>query len=303
MKLQELRTMGKELGVDSPTTYPKRELVLKIMEKNGIVVDQNDLPAPPKRRGGRQKKDRSQDALGLEEPTYAEPLAQEDIAVQVEEPGVQPLREAQSAAVLPLFSEDIKPAVMLKRPAFWLYYVWAIAVSAAGLALISQASGVVWEASADQTAASVATIVGLISICNAVGRVLFGGMYDKFGRSLSMQLVNGLFILTSVVLLLAMSSRSVVVVIIGFVIGGLAYSGVTPTNSAFCRAYFGPTSYPVNFPLINSNLIFASFGSTISGALYDASGSYSSTFFLIIGLAVAGILCSLAISAIDRKRK
>ena len=199
--------------------------------------------------------------------------------------------------------EDIKPAVMLKRPAFWLYYVWAIAVSAAGLALISQASGVVWEASADQTAASVATIVGLISICNAVGRVLFGGMYDKYGRSLSMQLVNGLFILTSVVLLLAMSSRSVVVVIIGFVIGGLAYSGVTPTNSAFCRAYFGPTSYPVNFPLINSNLIFASFGSTISGALYDASGSYSSTFFLIIGLAVAGILCSLAISAIDRKRK
>ena len=199
--------------------------------------------------------------------------------------------------------EDIKPAVMLKRPAFWLYYVWAIAVSAAGLALISQASGVVWEASADQTAASVATIVGLISICNAVGRVLFGGMYDKFGRSLSMQLVNGLFILTSVVLLLAMSSRSVVVVIIGFVIGGLAYSGVTPTNSAFCRAYFGPTSYPVNFPLINSNLIFASFGSTISGALYDASGSYSSTFFLIIGLAVAGVLCSLAISAIDRKRK
>lgn len=199
--------------------------------------------------------------------------------------------------------EDIKPAVMLKRPAFWLYYVWAIAVSAAGLALISQASGVVWEASADQTAASVATIVGLISICNAVGRVLFGGMYDKFGRSLSMQLVNGLFILTSVVLLLAMSSRSVAVVIIGFVIGGLAYSGVTPTNSAFCRAYFGPTSYPVNFPLINSNLIFASFGSTISGALYDASGSYSSTFFLIIGLAVAGILCSLSISAIDRKRK
>ena len=39
------------------------------------------------------------------------------------------------------------------------------------------------------------------------------------------------------------------------------------------------------------------------GALYDASGSYNSTFFLIIGLAAAGVLCSLAISAIDRKRK
>ena len=161
----------------------------------------------------------------------------------------------------------------------------------------------VWEASVDQAASSVATIVGLISICNALGRVLFGGMYDKYGRKVSMQLVNVLFIITSVVLILALSTRSIVVVIIGFVLGGLAYSGVTPTNSAFCRAYFGPAHYPVNFPLINSNLIFASFGSTISGALFDASGSYNATFFLIIGLAAAGILCSLGISVCDRKSK
>lgn len=199
--------------------------------------------------------------------------------------------------------EDCKPTVMLRRPAFWLFYVWAIAVSAAGLALISQASGIVWEISADQTASSVATIVGLISICNAVGRVLFGGVFDKYGRSLSMQLVNVLFVAASGVLLAALGSRSVPLVIAGFMVGGLAYAGVTPSCSAFCRAYFGPTHYPVNFPLIVSNLIFASFGSTISGALYDASGSYNSTFFLIIGLAAAGVLCSLAISATDRKHK
>ena len=199
--------------------------------------------------------------------------------------------------------KEYKPLEMVKKPSFWLYYVWAIALSAAGLALISQASGVVWEASASQTAGAVATIVGLISICNALGRVLFGGMYDKYGRSLSMQLVNILFIITSGVLILALTAKSVVVVIIGFILGGLAYSGVTPTNSAFCRAYFGPVNYPVNFSLINSNLIFASFGSTVSGALFDASGSYNVTFFLIIGLAVVGILCSLAISALDKREK
>ena len=199
--------------------------------------------------------------------------------------------------------KEYKPLEMVKKPSFWLYYVWAIALSAAGLALISQASGVVWEASASQTAGAVATIVGLISICNALGRVLFGGMYDKYGRSLSMQLVNILFIITSGVLILALAAKSVVVVIIGFILGGLAYSGITPTNSAFCRSYFGPANYPVNFSLINSNLIFASFGSTISGALFDASGSYNATFFLIIGLAVVGILCSLAISALDKKEK
>ena len=212
-----------------------------------------------------------------------------------------PAGKGGRAVAAPL--EDCKPTVMLRRPAFWLFYVWAIAVSAAGLALISQASGIVWEISADQTASSVATIVGLISICNAVGRVLFGGVFDKYGRSLSMQLVNVLFVAASGVLLAALGSRSVPLVIAGFMVGGLAYAGVTPSCSAFCRAYFGPTHYPVNFPLIVSNLIFASFGSTISGALYDASGSYNSTFFLIIGLAAAGVLCSLAISATDRKHK
>ncbi len=208
-----------------------------------------------------------------------------------------------SKAAVKIAGKEYKPLEMVKKPSFWLYYVWAIALSAAGLALISQASGVVWEASASQTAGAVATIVGLISICNALGRVLFGGMYDKYGRSLSMQLVNILFIVTSGVLILALTAKSVVVVIIGFILGGLAYSGVTPTNSAFCRAYFGPANYPVNFSLINSNLIFASFGSTVSGALFDASGSYNVTFFLIIGLAVVGILCSLAISALDKREK
>lgn len=199
--------------------------------------------------------------------------------------------------------KDSKPVQTLKKPSFWLYYLWAIVTSAAGLALISQASGIVRETSASTAAGAVATVVGIISICNAGGRVLFGGMYDKCGRSLSMQLVNCLYIVTAGILLVALLMHSTVVLILGFIMGGLAYSGVTPTNSAFCRAYFGPKYYPVNFPLINSNLIIASFGSAVSGALYDARGSYNATFLLIIGLAAVGILSSFSISILDKKNK
>lgn len=197
---------------------------------------------------------------------------------------------------------NLTPGETLKTPSFWIYYVWAIVTSAAGLALISQASGIVLEADASVAAGTVATIVGLISICNAVGRVLFGGMYDKYGRSLSMQAVNALFVLTALLLMAALAAGSMLLVIIGFIVGGLAYSGVTPTNSAFVRAYFGPKHYPINLPLVNSNLIIASFGSTVSGALFDASGSYNATFFLLIGLGIAGIACSLGISVLDKRR-
>ena len=40
-------------------------------------------------------------------------------------------------------SIDVGPSVMLKRPAFWMYFIWAIALSAAGLALVSQASNII----------------------------------------------------------------------------------------------------------------------------------------------------------------
>ena len=63
MTLLDLRQMAKDLGVDSPTTYPKRELVLRIMEKQGVVVDESDLPEPPKRRGGRPKKNAAEEPV------------------------------------------------------------------------------------------------------------------------------------------------------------------------------------------------------------------------------------------------
>ena len=60
---------------------------------------------------------------------------------------------------------------MLKTPTFWLYFVWAILLSAAGLSLISQASGVAREVGTGVSAGTIATVVGLISssvVCSTV---------------------------------------------------------------------------------------------------------------------------------------
>ncbi|MBE5762546.1 MAG: transcription termination factor Rho [Clostridiales bacterium] len=57
LKLQELRVIGKQCGVDSPTTYPKRELIIKILSAQGETVNETELPPPEKRKGGRRKKE------------------------------------------------------------------------------------------------------------------------------------------------------------------------------------------------------------------------------------------------------
>ncbi len=198
-------------------------------------------------------------------------------------------------------AQETETKLMMKRPAFWLYYLWAILLSAGGLALVSQARGIATEAGAGVAGGTIATVVGLISIFNGIGRVILGSLYDKIGRSALMQIVNIVFIITGIILIIALKSGSFSVIILGFIVGGLGYGGVTPTNSAFVSDYYGMKHYPLNFSIINTNLIIASFGSTIAGALYDKSQSFTSTCLMIVILAAAGIAVSFGINLCDRR--
>ena len=84
-------------------------------------------------------------------------------------------------------------------------------------------------------------------------------------------------------------------------VGGMAYGGVTPANAAFVSSYYGMRHYAVNLSVVVTNLLFASFGSTIAGALYDATGSYLSTDAMILVLAVLSAAVSFGIDLCDRR--
>lgn len=190
---------------------------------------------------------------------------------------------------------DINASAMVKKASFWLYYIWAILISAAGLALVSQANGIAKQVGTEIPAGTIATVVGLISIFNGIGRVIFGALFDKKGYKLTMILDMLVFVAAGLILILALNTGNFAFIVIGFVVGGFAYGGVTPTNSAIISDFFGRSNYPMNFSLINTNLIIASFASTIAGRLYDASGSYMSTIFMMIGVTVVGFVVFLGI--------
>ena len=187
------------------------------------------------------------------------------------------------------------PIQMLTTSPFYLYYLWAILLSAAGLILVSQSSKILAEVRPQLAPSSAATIVGLISICNGIGRVFFGNLYDKKGYRTTMGLTIFAFLITAALLLLAILQQSLPLVIAGFILGGLSYGGVTPTNSALVNDFYGMKHYAVNFSIVGTNLVFASFGSSIAGALYDSSGSYFSSMILIASTALLGLACLAAI--------
>lgn len=186
---------------------------------------------------------------------------------------------------------DFKTVDMMRTSSFWLYFIWAVLLSAAGLALISQASGVATEVGPNVAAGTIATVVGLISVFNGIGRVIFGGMFDKLGRAKTMLIITAAFIVSVGILVLALMQKSFPLIVAGFICTGFSYGGINPTNSAFISAFYGQKYFPVNFSIINMNLLVSSFGSTIAGMLYDRSGSFLSTFIAMIAAGVLALVC------------
>ena len=184
---------------------------------------------------------------------------------------------------------------MVRMSSFWMYYAWAVLISAAGLALVSQGSGIASQVGKNASDGTIATVVGLISIFNGIGRVFFGALFDKKGHRFTMVLDMIIFFAAAAILIAAIKSGSFALVIAGFIVGGFAYGGVTPTNSAIISDFFGRKNYPVNFSIINTNLIIASFASTIAGKLYDSSGSYMSTILMMVIVTAAGFAVSFGV--------
>ena len=191
------------------------------------------------------------------------------------------LSQGSSKAVTPAV-EEVGAAVMLRRRNFWIYFVWAIILSAAGLAIINSSAPYA-QLFVGENLTLAASIAGIVSIANGVGRVIFGGMFDKIGYRLTMLIDCVVFVIAALVLMASYGTMNMVVLVIAFILIGLAYGGVTPTNSAFIAYFFGRENYAVNFPIVNLNLIFASFLGPMVG-----NGGYMMTFGAIIVFAIVG---------------
>ena len=79
--------------------------------------------------------------------------------------------------------EDVPTTSMVKRANFWLMFIWATITTVAGFAVVFLGTPIATAAvpTLNNSASLLAMIVGLISIFNGIGRILFGALFDKAG--------------------------------------------------------------------------------------------------------------------------
>jgi OFA family oxalate/formate antiporter-like MFS transporter len=188
---------------------------------------------------------------------------------------------------------DYSPKEMIRRPSFWCFFFFLICLTAIGAAAISMARDIALSTGAAATLAT--SLVGVLAVCNGLGRLLAGFLFDTIGRKKAMLVGNGITILAPLTVLLAISLSSPYVCALGLGLCGVSYGFSPSTSAAFTMDFYGRKNFAANFSIANTILIPASFSATISGYLLESSGSYVLPFIVLTGLAVASLLLNFTI--------
>ena len=190
-------------------------------------------------------------------------------------------------------AKDYTTAEMVKRFTFWRAFICLVCLTAVGNSVISFARDLVLSVGADASLAS--TLVGVLSICNGLGRIFTGALFDWAGRRKTMLAANIITIFAAGVTLASVLTGSLPLCIAGLCLTGLSYGSCPTVCSAFTAAFYGQKYFPTNFSVTNFNLLVASFIATASSNLLLSTGSYTAPFILLLALSVIAMALNLSI--------
>ncbi|WP_139653642.1 MFS transporter [Raoultibacter phocaeensis] len=176
----------------------------------------------------------------------------------------------------------------LKTPTFYVYWIWAIIVIAIGLATIGNAAS---DAQAVGLDAGFATLlVGLVSTCNGLARVVIGLIYDKTNVKVTM-LIDGLIAVAACVCIVGAFTTGIsALYVVGAFCCGFCYGGVPVVASAFARQRFGAKNYPLNLSLANFAIMF---GSILNIVIQAAVGGVDNRLAVFVVMGVLSVVAAL----------
>ena len=183
---------------------------------------------------------------------------------------------------------------ILKTPTFYVYCIWAVVVIAIGLATIGNCASDAQLVGFDIGFATL--LVGLVSTCNGLARVIIGALYDKTNVKITM-LVDGIVAICATACIVGAFTTGISgLYVVGAFCCGFCYGGVPVVASAFSRQRFGSKRYPFNLSVVNFAIVFGSLLNIIVQAIVNDSSNRMGVFLIMGALAIISTLDVIAFS-------
>ena len=149
--------------------------------------------------------------------------------------------------------------------------------------------------SVDAPEALAVSLVGVLSVCNGIGRILTGALFDAIGRRKTMLLANVLTIGAAVVVLLAVCIGSLPLCVAGLCLSGMSYGACPTMTAAFTSSFFGMKYFSTNMAFMTFTVMGGSLIATVSNKVLEVTGGYTATFAMLLALTVAALVLNVCI--------
>lgn len=205
----------------------------------------------------------------------------------------------------------VSAANAIKTPQFWLLWVVLCFNVTAGIGILEKAAPIYRdffpENDGAALAAAAAGFVAILSLANAIGRILWSSTSDYLGRKNMYRIYLGVGALLYLTLTLTTNGNKVVFLLCTMVILSFYGAGFA-TVPAYLRDLFG--TYQVG--AIHGRLLTAwsaagVLGPLIVNAIADANaglegpGRYTTSFMIMIGLLVVAFVCNELIKPVNER--
>lgn len=196
----------------------------------------------------------------------------EDVGLAIEDSGL-PASDSHADAPLSL-------AQILKAPAFWLLGLSLGLLFSAYSAVLANLNPYITHAGFSVKQAS--TAITVVAATGLVGKLVFGLLADKMSLRLGLWLAQGLALTACVLIAI---EPAYFAIITAAVLLGLAAGGMLPVWGALMAQIFGVISYGRAMGMMSPVVTLCVLpGYTVTGMIFDNTGSFSGAWWLCSGL-------------------
>ena len=204
-----------------------------------------------------------------------------------EKAGASKAKTADSAISQTTAQRDYTAAETMRSPAFWIFFVYGTLTCSVGMVVINFALDLSLTLGASVALAT--TLVGVLSACNGLGRIVCGILYDATNCRTTMLFVTLVTAGSALSILLALQTGSLPLGVLGMCLAGISYGSVPTLSSAFLIGFYGIRDFATNYSVANLRGLIGSFVPTIAGFLLQSSGTYMTPFLLLLGISIVSI--------------
>jgi MFS family permease len=221
-------------------------------------------------------------------------------------PGYSPDQDESKSLVT---KGNVTAAKAIRTPQFWFLWVVLFCNVTAGIGILEQAAPMIQDHFDTVSAAAAAGFVGLLSLCNMSGRIVWSSTSDLIGR----KLIYAVYLGVGAVLYFLLASSGTAslawfVLLTGIILS--FYGGGFATVPAYLRDLFGTLEVgAIHGRLLTAWAAAGVAGPLIVNAIADAEGAagksgaslYTLSLYIMVGVLAIGFLANLLIRPVAER--